>query len=78
MNIVDKAVASDAAVLAAQCLGEWTIDELLLLLDDMEACNLEWYFRRAPCGPAAVAVLACADSGSAGAAACLRPLRPTC
>ncbi len=51
MNIVDKAVASDAAVLAAQCLGEWTIDELLLLLDDMEACNLEWYFRRGPLWP---------------------------
>ena len=47
MNIVDKALASDAAILGSQCLGEWTMDELLLLLDQMEQCNLEWYFRYA-------------------------------
>lgn len=45
MNIVDKALASDAVILGSQCLGEWTMDELLLLLDQMEQCNLEWYFR---------------------------------
>ena len=54
MNIVDKALASDAAILSSQFLGEWTMDELLLLLDQMEQCNLEWYFRCACtrlCGP---------------------------
>jgi len=79
MNIVDKAVAADAAVLAAQCLGEWTIDELLLLLDDMEACNLEWYFRRGALRPGRrkLAVDARADSGGAGAANCQYSLRPS-
>ena len=51
MNIVDKALASDAAILGSQCLGEWTMDELLLLLDQMEQCNLEWYFRCACAHP---------------------------
>ena len=48
MNICDKALVSDVAILSSQCLGEWTLEELLLLLDQMEQCNLDWYFRCAP------------------------------